>query len=205
LIIIIDYGVGNLGSVFNMLKKIGQKALITSSKEEIIKAQKLILPGVGAFDAAMQKLHDSGLLDVINNKVIVEKTPLLGVCLGMQLIMKKSTEGQMPGLGWLDAEVVRFQFSDDQTHLKVPHMGWNTIMKLQDHPLLADLPENARFYFVHSYYVKCQNESDVLARTNYGYDFDSIVAHQNIMGTQFHPEKSHKFGMQVLLNFARNF
>jgi glutamine amidotransferase len=203
MIAIINYGVGNLGSIQNMLKKVGHTDnVITNNPDEINKADKLILPGVGAFDAGMQKIKESGLLDVLNYNALEVKKPVLGICLGMQLLGKGSEEGVLPGLGWIDAYTRRFQFSEEWAHLKIPHMGWNEVKPAKDHPLIKDLPVPSRFYFVHSYYVKCANEADALMRCHYGIDFTCSVQHENIMGVQFHAEKSHKFGMQLLKNFA---
>ncbi|MBN1306082.1 MAG: imidazole glycerol phosphate synthase subunit HisH [Anaerolineales bacterium] len=205
MIVIVDYGMGNLGSILNMLKKIGVTgAKISSSPDEVEQADKLILPGVGAFDTGMKRLAETGLLEVLNEKVLKSKTPTLGVCLGMQLITKSSEEGQLPGLGWIDARTIRFQFDPRQTGLKIPHMGWNFIEFQREGALLMDMYPGSRFYFVHSYHVVCGNAADVLATTNYGYDFVSIVQHENIMGVQFHPEKSHKFGMRIYKNFVEN-
>jgi imidazole glycerol-phosphate synthase subunit HisH len=162
----------------------------------------LILPGVGAFDAGMRQLHASGLVGLLNDKVLNRHTPTLGICLGMQLMTEKSEEGDLPGLGWIKGGNVRFRFDEAQTHLKVPHMGWNTVTSTRDDTLFKDLDDEARFYFVHSYHVVCQCEADVLAWTHHGRRFVSAFQHANILGTQFHPEKSHKFGMKLLSNFA---
>jgi imidazole glycerol-phosphate synthase subunit HisH len=205
MITIIDYGMGNLGSIANMLKKVGAKAVISSDISTIEKADKLILPGVGAFNNGMAKLAELGLIPCLNAKVLEAKTPILGVCLGMQLITHKSEEGNLPGLGWLEAETKRFRFEPYQSGLKVPHMGWNLINIKQPHPVFNEMYEEPRFYFVHSYYVACHNEQDVLATTTYGHEFVSAVAKENIVGMQFHPEKSHKFGMKLLKNFVELF
>ena len=200
MIAVIDYKMGNVGSIINMLKKIGVEGIISSDPEIIKRAEKLILPGVGAFDAGMKNLKDSGLLSVIEDKVIIEKTPILGICLGMQLFAKKSEEGSLAGLGWIDAEVRKFSFKNHE--LKIPHMGWNTIAVLKQDNLLKDMPEQSRFYFVHSYYFVCNDTTDALLSTDYGLNFVSAVKKNNIVGVQFHPEKSHKFGMKLLRNFA---
>lgn len=202
MIVIIDYGLGNLGSMANMLKKIGAAAVVSSDPMDIKKADKLILPGVGSFDAGMENLESRGLISVLNKRVLEDKVPILGVCLGMQLLGKRSEEGQLPGLGWLDAETIRFHFQDINANLKIPHMGWNQLIDNHTHPLFAGLEEVNRFYFVHSYHVVCANLDNVLARTSYGVDFTSAIVKDNIMGVQFHPEKSHKFGMRLLNNFA---
>ena len=202
MIVVIDYGLGNLGSITNMLKKVGVPVLISSDPTEVEKADKLVLPGVGAFDAGMNNIAARGLTPLLNYRVLEQKTPILGVCLGMQLLCKRSEEGHLPGLGWLDAEVIRFKFDNNNTTLKIPHMGWNSLSVRKPHPLFADLETENRFYFVHSYHVVCADMGNVLAHTNYGYDFASAVVKDNIMGVQFHPEKSHKFGMRLYKNFA---
>jgi glutamine amidotransferase len=199
MIAIINYGSSNLGSMLNMLKKVGANAFIASKPDKIEAATKLILPGVGAFDNSMKNLTDTGLIPVLENKVLVRKTPILGVCLGMHLFTKQSEEGEAQGLGWFDAETVKFKSNDNK--LKIPHMGWNTLKINQQNKLFKRLPENSRFYFVHSYHVKCSDDKDVLAMTSYGNDFAAVINKENIYGLQFHPEKSHKFGMQILKNF----
>jgi glutamine amidotransferase len=202
MIVIVDYGIGNLASVLNMFKKAGVKNVCISSDETVIeKATKLILPGVGAFDAGMDNLEKSGLIPLLNKKVMEDKIPLLGICLGMQLLTKKSEEGVKPGLGWIDAETLKFNL-DPSLKLKVPHMGWNYIKVLNQNPLI-EMVSKSRFYFVHSYYVKCKEESQSLATSHFGIDFTCMVNKDNIYGAQFHPEKSLKFGMQVLENFAK--
>ncbi len=202
MIVIVDYGIGNLASVLNMFKKIGATNVCISKDYALIeKATKLILPGVGAFDAGMDNLEKSGLIPLLNKKVIKDKIPLLGICLGMQLLTKKSEEGVKPGLGWIDAETVKFNL-DPVLKLKVPHMGWNYIKVLNKNPLI-EMESKSRFYFVHSYYVKCKDESQSLATSHFGFDFTCMVKKDNIYGAQFHPEKSLKFGMQVLDNFVK--
>ena len=200
MVTIVDYGMGNLASIKNMLKKIGTGAEITSDSEVLKKATKIILPGVGAFDNAMDNIKNRGLLEVLTYKAMIEQIPFLGICLGMQILMNKSEEGTLPGLGWINGQVKRFTFEQGAQQLKVPHMGWNLIEARDTSNLFRNLNE-PRFYFVHSYYVHCENEEDILATTKYGIQFVSSVRRVNIFGTQFHPEKSHKFGMQVLRNF----
>ena len=202
MITIVNYGMGNLGSVQNMFKRIGVPSEISGDPAIIAKSTSLLLPGVGAFDAAMQKIADSGLLTVLNKKVLEERVPTLGICLGMQLLTNSSEEGILPGLGWISAKTVKFKFAPE-SKLKVPHMGWNYVYSKKESPLTSNLPEEPRFYFVHSYYVQCDNEEDVLTTTPYGSDFHSIVQKNNVYGAQFHPEKSHKYGMKLLANFAK--
>jgi glutamine amidotransferase len=185
-----------------MLKKIGAPAQVSSNADDIAGASKLILPGVGAFDAGMNRLAELNLIDLLNDKALNQKTPTLGVCLGMQLLMRKSEEGVLPGLGWIEGETVRFRFDSQHAHLKIPHMGWNTIALQKPGALFAGLDATARFYFVHSYHVACDRADDVVTMTDYGYAFASALERDNIFGAQFHPEKSHKFGMRVLKNFV---
>jgi len=166
-----------------------------------MKAEKLLLPGVGAFDAGMQNLNNSGMIDALNEKVLNQKTPMLGICLGMQLLTKGSEEGKLPGLGWIDAYTYKFNFWANPDKLKVPHMGWNFIYSVKEHALVKNIPKNPRYYFVHSYYVKCNNPEDALVTCHYGIDYTCGVQQENVMGVQFHPEKSHKYGFQLLKNF----
>lgn len=201
-IVIVDYGMGNLGSIFNMFKKVGVKSLVSGAIADIETADQLVLPGVGAFDNGMRNLEERLLIPVLNRKVIEEKTPILGICLGMQLLSQESEEGTLPGLGWIDAQTRRFRFEGDQSDLKIPHMGWNIAHGRADSALFGGLSESPRFYFVHSYHVVCRDEADVLATTNYGGTFTSAVARGNVMGVQFHPEKSHRYGMALFQNFA---
>jgi len=202
MIVIVDYGVGNLGSIINMLKKAGTKAIASSDPKVLDQAEKLILPGVGAFDAGMNKLNESGIVPLLNHLALEKKVPFLGLCLGLQLMTKRSEEGLADGLGWLDADTIRFKFDSENSHLKVPHMGWNTLHIRRSHPLFADFEPDARFYFVHSFYVHSRDPEIVLAETEYGGQFHSVLAQGNIMGAQFHPEKSHKYGLRLLKNFA---
>jgi len=205
MIVIVDYGMGNLGSILNMLKKVGAPAAkISSETKDIEQADKLILPGVGAFDTGMKRLRETRLIGLLNEKVLKARTPILGICLGMQLLTKISEEGELPGLGWIDAETVRFRFDPKQSRLKIPHMGWNTINIQREGTLFKDMYAEPRFYFVHSFHVVAHNPEDVLATTEYGYDFVSAIQHGHIMAAQFHPEKSHKFGMKLYKNFVEN-
>lgn len=201
-IVIIDYGLGNLGSIQNMFKKIGFTAIITADPHVIAQAGKLILPGVGAFDAGMRNLEQSGLLPVLNKRVLQDRTPVLGLCLGMQLLTGCSEEGVLPGLGWIEAQTVRFRFENENARLRIPHMGWNTLQLCRPHPLFAGLEQDNRFYFVHSYHVVVRQASAALGMATYGFPFVAAVADGNIAGVQFHPEKSHRFGMRLFKNFA---
>ncbi len=203
MIVIIDYGMGNLGSILNMLKKVGAPAAkISADPKDIEQADKLVLPGVGAMDTGMQRLRETGLIGLLNEKVLKAKTPTLGVCLGMQLITKGSEEGELPGLGWIEAETIRFRFDPKTTGLKIPHMGWNTVNVKREGTLFRDMYPEPRFYFVHSYHVVCRDPSQVLSTTEYGYEFVSALQQENVMAAQFHPEKSHKFGMRLYKNFV---
>lgn len=203
MIVIINYGTGNLSSMLNMLKRIGAEAMVSSNISDIEKADKLILPGVGAFDNGMRNLQDSGLVPVLNQKVLSDKTLIMGICLGMQLFTKRSEEGMLDGLGWIDARTIRFEFDKTETKLKVPHMRWNHVDLKQNAEIFSHMYENPRFYFAHSYHVVCKHQQDVLSTTKYGYDFVSSVKRENIIGVQFHPEKSLKFGMKMLETFVR--
>jgi len=202
MIVIIDYGLGNLGSLANMFKKFGAKTVVTSDPGEIARADKLVLPGVGSFDAGMRNLVERGLIEPLNERVLSAKVPILGICLGMQLLGRKSEEGTLGGLGWLEAEAVRFRFEGEQRGLKIPHMGWNRLRITGKSPLFEGLEQESRFYFVHSYHMVADREDVVMAETTYGFPFNSVIGKGNIIGVQFHPEKSHKYGMQMLKNFA---
>lgn len=199
---IVDYGAGNIGSVVNMVKRVGGKAIVTSDANTLLEAEKIVLPGVGSFDSGMAKLQASGLIEVLNQKVLDEKVPFLGVCLGAQMCTQGSEEGSLPGLGWFDAETVRFDFPSG-SKLKLPHMGWNYVTPQVEHPILKDLPTDSRFYFVHKYYMNARAKDQVFMTTNYGLEFHSALIKDNIIAVQFHPEKSHKYGMQLLSNFMK--
>lgn len=198
---IIDTGMGNTGSIMNMLKKVGGTGVLCGDASMLEKADKLILPGIGSYDQGMKRLNDMGLISALNKKVVVDEIPILGICLGMQLMTKGSEEGKLPGLGWIDARTSVFRFQGRNNNLRVPHMGWNSVKTVKNNPLFKGLDEQARFYFVHSYYVECRNREDVLGVTCHGIEFDSSIGSGNIFGVQFHPEKSHKFGMRLLKNF----
>jgi glutamine amidotransferase len=204
MITIIDYKTGNLGSIQNILKRIGEESVITSDKEEIARATKLILPGVGSFNTGMRNLMELDLVGILNEKVLVQKIPVLGICLGMQLLSNGSEEGSIKGLGWINGETKRFSFVDSKEY-KIPHMGWNFVQQHKESKLFNNMFSDARFYFVHSYYFNANDQTDVLTSTDYEIKFTSAVEKENILGVQFHPEKSHKFGMKLLKNFVDSY
>ena len=201
MITIVDYGMGNLGSVFNMFKKMGIASKITSDLEDIKTATKLLLPGVGSFDKAMYRINDSGIKKILDYKVLIEKTPILGICLGMQLLTNSSEEGIEKLLGYINASAKKFSFQDNK--MKIPHMGWNLVNKSTKSKLNESFVEESRFYFVHSYYVNVENKENSILKTKYGLEFDSAIQNENVYGAQFHPEKSHKFGMKLFENFSK--
>jgi imidazole glycerol-phosphate synthase subunit HisH len=201
-VIIVDYGMGNLRSVERVIHQKDPSATISSDPEVIASASKLILPGVGHFKNGISKLKQYGIRDVIEEKVLIEKTPILGICLGMQIMCRSSEEGNVEGLGWFDANVVRFDVSDKLKY-KIPHMGWNTLDIKKKTNLLVGLIQNSYYYFVHSFYVDCNDKQDILSTTIYETEFTSSVAKGNIYGVQFHPEKSHGSGKKIIENFLR--
>ena len=198
---VIDIGISNIGSVLNMFKYVGYDAKNVSSISELEACSKIVLPGVGSFDKGMSKLLNSGLIDTLNRRVLEENVPILGICLGMQLMCLSSDEGSSSGLGWVDAKVRDFQKSATPPK-KIPHMGWNIVKVKKSIELTSNFNSETRFYFVHSYYVDCTNSSDVLLTTEYGDEFVSAFQVDNIIGTQFHPEKSHIFGADLFKKFA---
>jgi imidazole glycerol-phosphate synthase subunit HisH len=201
MILVVDYGMGNIGSIANMMKKAGGDALISGDPRDLTRASKIILPGVGAFDQGVKNLKQRGLWDALTHAALDDRRPVLGICLGMQLFTRSSEEGNLPGLGWLDATTVRFRANPSADALKIPHMGWNQIATRKSSPLLEGMYEDPMFYFVHSYHVLCADPSDVLAVTTYGYEFPSSLQRGNLYATQFHPEKSHKYGLRLIQNF----
>ena len=202
MVILVDYGMGNIRSIQKHFKRMNIPSDLSSDPDVISKADKIILPGVGNFASGMSHLEEYGLIDVLHKKVIDEKVPLLGICLGMQLLTNKSEEGGVKGLGWIDGETKKFDFSDLPHPLKIPHIGWNNLEIIGDSPFLANIRAEDYFYFVHSYHVVCENRDHVLAQTTYGYSFPSVIRKENILGTQFHPEKSHDAGRQLIQNFV---
>jgi glutamine amidotransferase len=196
---IINYGMGNVASVLNMIRFIGGEARISTSPDEVRHSSSLILPGVGAFDAGIRSLRETGMDEAIHEAVTDNSATLLGICLGMQLLMESSEEGYLTGLGLVPGRVERFQVHDQG--LRVPHMGWNTVQPTRTSRLFDSNAKEQRFYFVHSYYVKCEDPQDVACITEYGYNFTSVIEHGRVLGVQFHPEKSHRFGMALLRRF----
>ena len=203
MIAIVDYGMGNVGAIHNMFRRIGVESVVTDSVDAISVADQLVLPGVGAFDAGMERLNSAGVRDVLDEKVVQGQTPVLGICLGMQLLGTHSEEGNLTGLGWLDAASVRFRVPDAELpKRKIPHMGWNSVSAVDDSPLFAGFKMDPRFYFVHSFHVVCEQPEDVSGSVTYGTTVTAAVHKNHIFGVQFHPEKSHKYGMNLLRSFA---
>lgn len=197
---IIDYGLGNLGSIYNMLDVIGEDSIITDNPKKLHECDRLILPGVGAFDAGMKNLEEKDLSNCLKKEVSEGKS-ILGICLGMQLLGRKSEEGSSLGLGFIPFDTVKFSF-DKTLKLKIPHMGWDIVTFTQENKLLSEIDGRQRYYFVHSYHAKCDSEKNVLMMCDYGYEFAASVVNENVYGVQFHPEKSHDFGMRLLKNFV---
>lgn len=202
MIIIVYYGLGNVHSIYAKICQIDTNVKISFDISDIETADKIILPGVGSFDAGMKKIHELELEKILQKKIIREKIPILGICLGMQIFTRHSEEGVSDGLGYLNAATKKFCFADMSSY-NIPHMGWNKISIKRSSPILDDIEEGSRYYFAHSYHVVCDNPENVVALTHYGYNFPSIIQQDNIIGVQFHPEKSHKQGIQLLKNFIR--
>ena len=202
MIVVVDYGVGNLASISNMLRRLGVEASISSDIATIESAEKIILPGVGAFDHAMRKLREGRLLLSLERRVLDDGVPLLGLCLGAQLLTKSSEEGREAGLGWIDAVSVRFDPTRASGKLAIPHMGWSDVKSVRPHILLETEELEPRFYFAHSYHIQCNDPSLTIGTAHHGYGFTAAIASRNVMGVQFHPEKSHIFGMRLLRNFC---
>jgi imidazole glycerol-phosphate synthase subunit HisH len=199
MIAIVDYGLSNLKSVAAAVEKVGFEGVVTGNPDELKKAEKLILPGVGAFGDGIHNLRERGLVDVLTRLVVEEKKPILGICLGAQLLCRDSFEfGHHEGLGWIDASVVRLEPRDD---LRVPHVGWNAVKKTGESALFEDVPDETLFYFVHSYRIRCNNPANSVGECRYGIPFTAILQQGNIYATQFHPEKSQMFGLKLLQNY----
>lgn len=202
MITIIDYGLGNIRAFVNVYERLNIKIKVAHNAEEIRDATKIILPGVGAFDYAMSQLNASGMRDELEKQVLGNKIPIVGICVGMQILAKSSEEGNLPGLGWIDGEIKIFDASLIPYQTRLPHMGWNSINPINESPLMAGFNVESRFYFLHSYYFVCNNEENIISTTEYGITYASAVNKENIFGIQFHPEKSHSNGIQLLHNFA---
>lgn len=200
---IVNYGSGNIQAIANIYSRLNIQTKIITEPSELHEADKLILPGVGAFDETMKQLIESGLKEELNKLVVLQQKPILGICVGMQIMAESSEEGNLAGLGWIKGKVKKFDISSFTHKPYLPHMGWNTITPKIDHPIFSNLDAEQGFYFVHSYYFECIDESNVLATSDYGIEFSSAVYNNNIFGMQFHPEKSHSNGIQLLENFAK--
>lgn len=201
MIVVIEYGINNVRSIVNKIERLKFVATVGRTESDLRQATKIILPGIGHFAAGMENLRSRGLLNVLNQKVLEERVPVLGICLGMQFLAEWSEEGNAEGLGWIKATVKRFNFPPDTAPRRVPHINWNSVSIKQNSPLLTGVPTDNRFYFVHSYHMECKEQANVVGSTTYGYEFTSIVQKDNIYGTQFHPEKSHGFGLTLIKNF----
>ena len=202
MIALIDYGVGNIRAFTNIYKKLEIPVKIARSIDDLTDITKLILPGVGAFDHAMEQLEQSGMRQRLDELVIEKKVPLIGICVGMQMLAHSSDEGNRPGLGWMDASVKKFDESKISFSTHLPHMGWNDVKPVKENNILKGLENDAKFYFLHSYYFHCNDQQDTIAVTDYGIEFSCAVNKNNIYGVQFHPEKSHQYGIRLLNNFA---
>jgi len=204
MITIVDYGLGNIKAFANVYKRLNISACYASTPEQLQQASKIILPGVGAFDHAMHKLNTSGLRETLDNLVLEKKVPVIGICVGMQMMANDSEEGTSKGLGWINGTVKRFSYPNEEVAKKhpLPHMGWNNINPVKASALVTNLDEYKRFYFLHSYYFHCASTTDIVATANYGFDYACIVNHDNVYGIQCHPEKSHHNGVALLKNFA---
>lgn len=202
MITIINYGSGNIRAIGNIYERLNIPFKIAGCPEDVKGAQKIILPGVGAFDETISMLDESGFRSVLDHEVLTNHIPVLGICVGMQILAKKSEEGSLPGLGWINGEVKKIDKSLLASKPKIPHLGWNSVKTKNMNKLFQNVDEELGFYFLHSYYFECVNETDIMSKTFYGKNFASSVNHDNIYGVQFHPEKSHHNGMNLLKNFA---
>jgi glutamine amidotransferase len=203
MITIIDYGVGNVLAFVNIYSRLNIPIAVAKSSDDFVKATKLILPGVGSFDHAIQQLDQSGMRQSIEQLVLQQGMPIMGICVGMQMLANTSDEGTLPGLGWVDGKVKKFDMSAMPRGTNLPHMGWNDVKPVVEGGLFNGMEQDSRFYFLHSYYIECHQQSNILALTDYGGQFCCAVRRDNMYGVQFHPEKSHYFGSQLLRNFAK--
>jgi glutamine amidotransferase len=202
MITIVNYGLGNVSAFVNMYKRMNISTKLASTEDELFGASRLILPGVGSFDTAMELLQNSGMRELLDDLVLNSKVPVLGVCVGMQIMAESSDEGRLPGLGWFHGHVRSFSGNPKSKELPMPHMGWNDVIPGEDVPLFNGLENDARFYFLHSYYFDCEDQADVAGTSRYGFDFSCSVRRDHVYGVQFHPEKSHHWGSALLKNFA---
>lgn len=202
MIMIINYGLGNVNALLQTYKRLNIPAMLASDASHLVGATKLILPGVGAFDYAMQRLTESGMRESLNRLVLQQGIPVLGICVGMQMLAHSSDEGTLAGLGWIDGTVKKMNKLSVNFDHSLPHMGWNDVLPAKNNPLFSGLEHDARFYFLHSYYFECHNDENILAQSDYGQRFTCTAHNKNIFGVQFHPEKSHHYGVQLLKNFA---
>ena len=200
---IVDYGLGNVQAFLTMFKRLGLEATRAKTAEDLVGANKIILPGVGAFDHAIKLLDQSGMRPVLETLVVDDKVPVLGICVGMQILATSSEEGRLPGLGWVPGKVRSFRLDERSASLPLPHMGWNDVKPKSVSPIFSDLESDARFYFLHSYFFECDEPSHIAATACYGVDFSCAVSAGNVYGVQFHPEKSHHFGAQLIKNFGK--
>ena len=201
MISIVDYGMGNIGSLINMFGRLGEEVAVASNANDVLMANKIVLPGVGSFKAAMQKINEMpGMREALDIKALKHQIPMLGVCLGMQLLTESSQEGPAEGLGWIPGTTKKFEKIGE---IKIPHMGWNEVKVVQKNRFTESIDDDSKFYFVHSYFVEVHDKQNSLLVTEYGLRFDSAIIHENILGVQFHPEKSHKHGMKLLGSFAK--
>lgn len=202
MICIIDFGLGNVQAILNSYQRLGINAIRVTDSGQLDGASKIILPGVGSYDCAMESLNNSGMRSTLEYLVLNKYVPLLGICVGMQILSSSSEEGVLPGLGWVQGKVISFGSKEDSINLPRPHMGWNNVMPCRSSILFKGIAENSKFYFLHSFLFKCDDSTNILATTEYGGNFSSAVFAKNIYGVQFHPEKSHNAGLQLLKNFA---
>jgi imidazole glycerol-phosphate synthase subunit HisH len=202
MIAIVDYGLGNIRAFLNIYRRLNIDATAATTPEQLRNASKVILPGVGSYDHAMERLAQSGMREALDEMALRQRVPILGVCVGMQILGRESAEGALPGLGWIAGRVRRFESAASGEALPVPHMGWNDVRPAARHRLFEGLEEGARFYFLHSYYFECDRDEHTIAVAGYGMDFACAAGAANIVGVQFHPEKSHHYGARLLQNFA---
>jgi glutamine amidotransferase len=203
MITIIDYGVGNIFAFQNVYKRLNISTKIAKTSKDLTDAEKLILPGVGSFDYAMAQLNASGMREKLDELVLHKKIPVIGICVGMQMMGNRSDEGILDGLKWINSDILKFDISHIKQRTKLPHMGWNNVIPVRDHPLFNGLGKEAIFYFLHSFYFKCNILEESIAISDYGISFSSAINRENIYGIQFHPEKSHQYGEKLLDNFAK--